>query len=118
MNGKNKELLFSVTKNDFEVTFFSGKGAGGQYRNRHKNCVRIKHIATGVIATGQSERSLESNKKEAFHSMINNKKFKTWLKIETSKSLISKEERRKVEEEIIKKVDEMMDEKYLKVEYL
>ena len=26
-----KELLFSVTKKDFDITYFSGKGAGGQH---------------------------------------------------------------------------------------
>jgi protein subunit release factor A len=43
-----KELLFSVTKKDFNVDYFSGKGAGGQYRNKHQNCVRLKHIESGA----------------------------------------------------------------------
>ena len=38
MSGKQKELLFSVTKKDFSITWFSGTGAGGQYRNKHQNC--------------------------------------------------------------------------------
>jgi len=32
-----KDLLFSVIKKEFEITYYSGKGAGGQHRNRHKN---------------------------------------------------------------------------------
>jgi len=32
-----KEHLFSVTKKDIEITYYSGRGAGGQHRNRHKN---------------------------------------------------------------------------------
>ena len=53
----SKEILFSVTKKDFEITYFSGKGAGGQHRNKHQNCVRLKHKDTGIITTGQDQRS-------------------------------------------------------------
>lgn len=30
-----KELLSSVTKKDFDITWFSGTGNDGQYRNKH-----------------------------------------------------------------------------------
>lgn len=113
-----KELLFSVTKKDFEITYFSGTGCGGQHRNKHQNCVRIKHIATGIMGVGQNERSLEQNKKQAFLNLVNNPKFKAWLKIEASKSSLSVEERKKRERELEDLVNEQMQEKYLKVEYL
>jgi len=32
-----RELAFSVTKKDLEITYFSGTGKGGQHRNKHKN---------------------------------------------------------------------------------
>jgi len=76
---EGRELLFSVTKKDFEVTWFSGTGAGGQYRNKHQNCCRIIHKETGAIGTGQSQRDRISNQKEAFNNCINTPLFKTWL---------------------------------------
>jgi protein subunit release factor A len=61
-----KQLLFSVTKKDLEITWFSGSGAGGQHRNKHRNCCRIKHPESNVIVTGQEERSKEQNLRNAF----------------------------------------------------
>jgi protein subunit release factor A len=114
----SKELLFSVTKKDFEISYFSGTGAGGQNRNRHLNCVRLKHIATGIVTTGQAERSLEQNKKFAFKSLVKNHKFKNWLRIETAKAMLSKEEQKKQEEEINKRVEKLMKDSNIIVEEL
>ena len=58
-----------LTKKDFRVDWFSGTGAGGQYRNKHQNCCRITHVATGLVATGQSNRDRPSNQREAFRSL-------------------------------------------------
>ena len=58
-----------LTKKDFDVDWFSGTGAGGQYRNKHMNCCRITHIATGLRATGQSQRDRPGNQKEAFNKL-------------------------------------------------
>lgn len=49
---------------DFEVTFFSGTGKGGQHRNKHQNCVRMTHVPTGLVQTASS-RSREANLREA-----------------------------------------------------
>ena len=73
-----RELLFSITKKDFKVDYFSGTGKGGQYRNKHQNCVRLHHPESGVIVTGQSYRERQANIKEAFGNLINNAKFKLW----------------------------------------
>ncbi len=59
-----------VTKKDFKITWFSGTGAGGQHRNKHQNCCRIKHIPTGIITTGQKSRSRITNKRDAFNVMV------------------------------------------------
>jgi peptide chain release factor 1 len=73
-----KELLFSITKKDFKIEYFSGTGAGGQHRNKHQNCVRIHHPESGVVVTGQSNRERISNLREAFKNMVNDPKFKVW----------------------------------------
>jgi protein subunit release factor A len=111
-----KELLFSITKEDFEITYFSGTGSGGQHRNKHMNCVRIKHPPSGVMVTGQAERSLEQNKKFAFNSLIEHPKFKTWLKIETAKACLSREQKIAIEKEILTKVEKAMNDKNLLIE--
>lgn len=82
-----REKLFSIGPSDFEVTWFSGTGAGGQYRNHHCNCCRLKHKETGIIGTGQSNRNQEANKKEAFMSIYNNPKFQAYLKMRISEVL-------------------------------
>ncbi len=76
MNKKN--LLFSVTKKDLVVTHFSGKGAGGQHRNKHQNCVRIKHPASGALVTGQSHKERKSNIKEALQNLVSSPKYRVW----------------------------------------
>ena len=73
-----KELLFSITKKDFKIDWFSGTGAGGQKRNKTQNCLRLHHIASGVISTGQSNKERKSNIKEALEGLIKNPKFKMW----------------------------------------
>lgn len=79
-----KELLFSITKNDLEVDWFSGTGCGGQYRNKHQNCCRIRHKDSGVIATGQSQRDRPSNLKEAMENLVKSPKFKAWINMKVA----------------------------------
>jgi len=102
-----KELLFSVTKKDFEITWFSGTGAGGQYRNKHQNCCRLKHKDTGIISTGQSSRSRKENIEEALNGLIKNPKFKLWLNNKAFNQDV-----------LIDKVEKEMKEENLKIEYL
>ncbi len=109
MKHDKKDLIFSVTKRDLKITYFSGSGAGGQHRNRHNNCVRINHPETGVTAQGTESKSLTQNKKLAFTRLVKNKKFYNWLKVTASYLL----EDGKTIAEI---VDDMMAEENLKVE--
>jgi protein subunit release factor B len=114
MQTKKRELLFSVTKKDFDISYFSGTGPGGQHKNKSQNCVRIQHKESGVIVTGQEERSRAQNQKNAFLRLVNHPKFKTWLKIKTAESL---EDKREIEKQIQQKVNEAMREEHLKVEF-
>ena len=103
-----KELLFSITKKDFKIDYFSGTGGGGQHRNKHQNCVRLHHKDSGATVTGQSNKERRSNVREALRNLINNPKFKLW-------------QTRKIHEvvdgrTIERKVDEMMVPGNIKVE--
>ena len=108
MGKKKRELLFSLTRKDFKIDYFSGTGSGGQYRNRHKNCVRLQHIETGIIVTGQSNRNRQANIKEAFNNLLNHPRFKLWFNRKINEKLSGK-----TVEQI---VEEMMKDEYLKVE--
>ena len=75
----SQELLFSVTKKDLEIVYFSGTGSGGQHRNKHQNCVRMYHKDSGARSTGQSNKERRSNLREAFNNLVKSQKFKIWL---------------------------------------
>lgn len=64
-----RELIFSASKKDFKVQWFSGTGAGGQYRNKHQNCCRLTHIESGITTTGQEHRERPANLKAALNRM-------------------------------------------------
>ena len=103
-----KELLFSITKKDFKIEYFSGTGAGGQHRNKHQNCVRLHHAESGVIVTGQSHRERQSNIKEAFKNLVHHPKFKLWHSRKIQEVLTGK----RIEDT----VEEMMQPENIKVE--
>lgn len=66
----SRELIFHADRKDFRIDYFSGTGAGGQYRNKHQNCVRLTHIETDIVTTGQEQRSREQNTRDAFGKMV------------------------------------------------
>jgi peptide chain release factor 1 len=45
---------------DFEITFFSGTGPGGQNRNKCQASARVKHLPTGIVRSAQT-RSRENS---------------------------------------------------------
>jgi protein subunit release factor A len=62
-----KEL--HLTKKDFRVDWFSGTGAGGQYRNKHQNCCRITHIQSGITSQSTEYRERIANLRSAFNRL-------------------------------------------------
>jgi peptide chain release factor 1 len=58
-----------VTKKDLRIDWFSGTGAGGQYRNKHMNSCRIMHTPTSLVGQSQDERSRVQNQKAAFRRL-------------------------------------------------
>lgn len=105
-----EERIPVVTKDDLTITWFSGHGGGGQHRNKHQNCCRMTHRASGVTCVGTSERSQEANRKEAFLSITKHPNFRLWLanRLREIRDGITLEER----------VDELMQPKHLKVEVM
>lgn len=67
--GRRKKI-FSATKKDFRIDWFSGTGAGGQHRNKHQNCCRITHIESGITATCQDHKDRPTNQKIAFSRLV------------------------------------------------
>jgi peptide chain release factor 1 len=54
-----------LSDQDFDISWFSGTGKGGQHRNKHQNCCRVIHRDTGITANGTNSRSREQNKQNA-----------------------------------------------------
>ena len=111
---KNRELLFSITKKDLTIQWFSGTGAGGQYRNKNQNCCRIIHKGSGAVVVAQEERSQKQNLKNALYKLKNNPKFKVWL---NRKIYELSEQYKKDIIEIEQKVNEALKEENLLIEY-
>jgi protein subunit release factor B len=82
-----KQLLFSITKKDFEIQNFRSGGAGGQNQNKVNSGVRIIHKASGAVAESRDSRNQLQNKKSAFLKLVNSDKFKKWHKLETMRRL-------------------------------
>lgn len=85
----NKELIFSLSKDngDFIVQPFKGSGNGGQKRNKTMSACRIIHKDSNTISECQEERSFEQNKKKAFKRLLEKESFVVWFKLEKLKRL-------------------------------
>lgn len=99
---KVKELLFSVTRKDFIIEPFKGRGSGGQHRNKTMSCVRIRHTESGAEAIATENREQGRNKRLAFKRVTESKKFQLWIKIRASETIQNKKE-------FERKLDEMVD---------
>lgn len=98
---ESKQVLVRLTKKDFRIEWFSGSGKGGQYRNKHPNCCRIHHDASGTMAICQEHRDRPSNQRDAFKRLTDDPKFKAWLKLESLRVMGKDQEiKEKVESEI------------------
>lgn len=104
-----KRLLFSVTAADCEWQDMTAGGKGGQHQNRKKTAIRCIHRPSGAVGESREHRSQILNKRAAFERMAKTDKFQRWIKVKASIMMGHKSP-----EEI---VEEMMQERNLKVEY-
>ena len=65
-----EQQIKPVSIEDCDIEWFSGSGAGGQHRNKHQNCCRLRHKETGIIESAQcrtrpqsQEQALEALRK-------------------------------------------------------
>ena len=54
---------------DVKVQWYSGTGAGGQYRNKHQNSCRLIHLPTGIQALGTKNRERGPNMRDAMEML-------------------------------------------------
>lgn len=62
VTNNNKKTDVNINKKDLKYEWFSGTGSGGQSRNKSQNCLRLRHIPTGITVSNQS-KSRKSNEK-------------------------------------------------------
>lgn len=102
-----KQLLFSVTKNDFEIQTFSVGGPGGGGKDTSNSAVRLIHKASGAVGEGRETRSNTQNRKAAFRHLIETKKFKDWHRMECARRMGQKIP--ETAEQIMARVDRMIE---------
>lgn len=69
---------YCYTRKDFVFDWYSGSGAGGQHRNKHKNCLRLTHIPSGITVTAADGRDRPTNQRIAFERL--KPKLTAWIK--------------------------------------
>ena len=106
----SRELLFSLTKNDFELQFFRAGGKGGQKQNKTSSACRIIHKASGAVGESREQRQQIANKQMAFNRLIQSKEFKIWHKLKAASMMIGCKD-------IDAKVERSMSEENLQIEY-
>jgi hypothetical protein len=107
------KLLFSITKDDFDIQFFRAGGKGGQNQNKVNSACRIIHRESGAVGECREHRDQLQNKKTAFERCVNSDKFKKWHRIKTAAVLTGYQ---KAEKMLNDMVDMAMKSHNLKIE--
>jgi protein subunit release factor B len=82
-----KQLLFSVTKKDFEIQTFRSGGKGGQNQNKVNSGVRLIHHASGARGEARDSRDQHQNMTAAFNRLLATPEWKAWHKLEVARRL-------------------------------
>lgn len=115
-NNMSKELLFTVTADDCDWSFFAAGGPGGQHQNKTASACRCTHRASGAVGISREHREQRRNKIAAFQRMSQTKEFGLWHKLEASRLMVTSEEHRRREAAIEVAVEQMMREENIKVQ--
>jgi len=84
---KERKLLFSVTRKDFEVQVFRSGGKGGQNQNKVNSGVRLIHRASGARGEARDSRDQLHNKRAAFLRLLETKEWKSWHQLECARRI-------------------------------
>jgi len=58
----------SMKKSDVRIEYTKGQGPGGQHKNKTSSCVKVTHLATGIIVRIDG-RSQHKNKRDALREV-------------------------------------------------
>ena len=112
----SKELLFAVTEKDCDWQFFCAGGKGGQHQNKTASACRCKHRESGAEGISRDHREQRRNRVLAFKRMAESLKFQTWLRLESSRRMMSVEQKRHHELLLDIAVDNVVRLENLKIE--
>jgi len=87
MEPQQRQLLFSVTRDDCEWSYTRGTGAGGQKRNKTSSAVHCHHRPSGAHGYSESSRSQLENRRDAFVKMVNTPEFRAWNRMEAMRRM-------------------------------
>lgn len=75
-----REILFTVTAKDFDITHIRGSGPGGQHRNKTSTGVRLVHRASGATAESTEHKSQDQNRREAWRKIRETREWERWFR--------------------------------------
>lgn len=74
-----RELLFKITRDDFDEFHIRGSGPGGQHRNKTATGVRLVHRDSGAVGVATDDKSQNRNRIEAWKRLRQTPTFIKWF---------------------------------------